>query len=411
MAALGHEPFVVTATFPGEPAQPGLVERYTFDGIPVIRIDRNVHPNTGLRDTYGLPALRAVHERILRGIAPDVVHVCHLINHTSALLEVTRRLGLPTVASFTDFFGFCYTNKLSDIRGRLCAGPNAARSNCVACALFGDDAARAGVTGQVGSRLLPPVVARLPGLVPAWTEMIRALKDRPAHLAAAYASYAGALVPTRFMQDAYRRSGISVPVELSRFGIDIDRAPKPVRAAGPVRLGFVGQLAEHKGLHLLLDALRRQPAGAFTLDIYGDEKLDPPYAARVRGLAQGLETTFRGTFTLDRIAAVLGEMDLLVIPSTWVENSPLILLQALATHTPVLVADVEGMTEFVEPGRNGFTFTPGSVTALAARLATFAEQPGLARDMSAMTHYERTSHHMVQDVAALYARALERAAG
>lgn len=213
------------------------------------------------------------------------------------------------------------------------------------------------------------------------------------------------------MQDAYRRSGISVPVELSRFGIDIDRAPKPVRAAGPVRLGFVGQLAEHKGLHLLLDALRRQPAGAFTLDIYGDEKLDPPYAARVRGLAQGLEATFRGTFTLDRIAAVLGEMDLLVIPSTWVENSPLILLQALATHTPVLVADVEGMTEFVEPGRNGFTFTPGSVTALAARLATFAEQPGLARDMSAMTHYERTSHHMVQDVAALYARALERTAG
>lgn len=387
------------------------MERYSFDGIAVIRIDRNVHPNTGLRDTYTLPALRAVHERILRGIAPDVVHVCHLINHTSALLEVTHRLGLPTVASFTDFFGFCYTNKLSDVRGRLCAGPNRSRSNCVACALFTDGGPPADPLRRIGARLLPPVVARLPGLVPAWREMIGALKARPDHLAEAYGAYAGALVPTRFMLEAYRRSGIGVPLELSRFGIDIDRAPKPVRAGGPVRLGFVGQLAEHKGLHLLLEALHRQPQGAFTLDIYGDEKLDPPYAARVRGLAKGLEAHFRGTFTLDRIAAVLGEMDVLVIPSTWVENSPLILLQALATHTPVLVADVEGMSEFVEEGRSGYTFTSGSVPALAARLGRFAREPGLARDMSAMTHYERTSRHMVADVAALYGRATGRAAG
>lgn len=394
---------MVTATFAGEPPQKALVERYEFDGVPVIRIDRNVHPNTRLRDTYDLPSLRAVHERILRDIRPDIVHVCHLINHTTALLEVTRRLGLPTVATFTDFFGFCFNNKLSAADGSLCAGPNASRSNCVACSLFADRAAR-NPARRLVARLVSSGAAHLPILVPGLKGTVAALKDRPEHLAAAYGTYAGALTPTRFLMEAYKRTSIGVPLELSRFGIDIDRAPKPARDGGPTRLGFIGQLAPHKGLHLLLKAMREVPQGAFTLAVYGDEGMDPAYAAQVRGLAAGLDVSFRGTFSIERIAQVLGEIDLLVIPSTWVENSPLILLQALATHTPVLVADVEGMSEFVEAGRNGFTFAKGSVADLAARLRPFAQDGGLARAMSVKTHYERTSRHMVADVADFYAR-------
>lgn len=400
---------MVTATFPGEPAQSALVERDSFDGIPVIRIDRNVHPNAALRDTFHLPALRFVHERILKDIRPDIVHVCHLINHTTALLEVTGRLGLPTVATFTDFFGFCFNNKLDAADGSLCAGPDAARANCVACAFFAG-ASGQGTAGGLLRRLVPPVVARAPGLAPAgWRDTIAALRERPGHLAAAYAAYAGALTPTRFMLESYRRSDIRVPLELCRFGIDIDRAPKPERTAGPLRLGFIGQLAPHKGLHLLVEAMRQAEgqagAGAFSLDVYGDERMDPPYAGTVRAAASGLQAAFRGTFPVERMAAVLAEIDLLVIPSTWVENSPLILLQALATHTPVLVSDVEGMSEFVENGVNGFTFAKGSVKALCARLEAFAREPGLARVLSAGTRYDRTSRHMVEDVVAFYDRA------
>ncbi|MEP9353626.1 glycosyltransferase [Xanthobacter sp. KR7-65] len=410
LAALGHEPVVVAATFPGEPAQDSLVERYSFDGVPVIRIDRNVHPNTGVRDTYDLPALRFVHERILRHIQPDMVHVCHLINHTTALLEVTQRLGLTTVASFTDFFGFCYNNKLNAADGSLCRGPDRLRANCVACAFY--PAETRGASSALMRAVVPRVVARAPGLAPAeWRPTIAALAARPGHLAAAYGAYAGALVPTRFMRESYARSGIDVPTELCRFGIDIDRAAKPVRDGGPIRLGFIGQLAPHKGLHLLLDALRQAQAGAFALDVYGDERMDPVYAARVRGLASGLDVTFRGTFAIERIAEVLAGLDVLVIPSTWVENSPLILLQALATHTPVLVADVEGMSEFVEEGRNGFTFEKGSVPALAARLARLAAEPQLAGALAATTSYERTSRHMVDDVVAFYDRARAGGAG
>jgi hypothetical protein len=68
-------------------------------------------------------------------LAPDVVHVCHILSHTTALLEVTRRLGIPTFATLTDFFGFCYNNVLEDERSQLCAGPDTLRANCIACLL------------------------------------------------------------------------------------------------------------------------------------------------------------------------------------------------------------------------------------------------------------------------------------
>lgn len=373
----------------------------------MIRIDRNIHPNRGVRDTYHLPDLRFVHERILRGIRPDVVHVCHLINHTSALLEVTRRLGLRTVATFTDFFGFCYNNKLSAVDGSLCRGPDARRANCIACALLADGSVGEGPGGRLARSVLPPILARAPRLGGGWRDTIEAIRIRPDHLREAYGAYAGALAPTRFLMESYRRNGFAGPLELNRFGIDIDRAPKPLRAPGPVRLGFIGQFAPHKGLHLLLEAMRRVEAGAFSLDVFGDETMDPEYAARVRGLAAALPVAFRGTFAADRLPSILGDLDVLVIPSTWVENSPLILLQALATHTPVLVADVEGMSEFIEPGRNGFSFAKGSVADLAAKLGPFVQDPSLARELSAQTHYGRTSRAMVEDVVAFYDRARE----
>ncbi|MGH6797457.1 MAG: methyltransferase domain-containing protein, partial [Roseiarcus sp.] len=84
------------------------------------------------------------------------------------------------------------------------------------------------------------------------------------------------------------------------------------------------------------------------------------------------------------------------------ENSPLILLQALATHTPVIVSNVLGMTEFVEDGRNGFHFSRGDAASLTAVLRKVADDPALATRLSASTSYERTPADMARDVLAIY---------
>ena len=66
---------------------------------------------------------------------------------------------------------------------------------------------------------------------------------------------------------------------------------------------------------------------------------------------------------------------MLVIPSRWYENSPLVLLYALATRTPVIVTDVKGMTEFVRDDWNGYTFPMNDVNRLTEILQKVIDDP------------------------------------
>lgn len=98
---------------------------------------------------------------------------------------------------------------------------------------------------------------------------IEDIARRPETLASLYnGGYAGAVAPTRFLRGAYERNGITVPMHSIWFGVDIDRSPKPERPAGHVPvIGFIGQIAPHKGTDLLIEAFRRLPRKSAELRI------------------------------------------------------------------------------------------------------------------------------------------------
>jgi glycosyltransferase involved in cell wall biosynthesis len=168
--------------------------------------------------------------------------------------------------------------------------------------------------------------------------------------------------------------------------------------------GFIGQIARHKGTDILVDALRRLGKGRAKLRIYGPSDQDPVYMDRLRSAAEGLAVEFAGTFPKEQMAQVLSEIDVLVIPSRWYENSPLVLLNALATHTPVIVSDVAGMTEFIEEGKNGFSFERGDSGALAELMRRFTSDRWLAAEMARRTSFERTIEVMSRDTIQVYSR-------
>jgi glycosyltransferase involved in cell wall biosynthesis len=409
----GHDPVVVSAIFPGEPKKPKLITTYEYDGVPVYVIDKNYFPNTRVQDTYYQPAIRQTYVDLLREIRPDIVHVMHLINHTGVLLEAIHSLNLPIVATLTDFFGFCFNNKLEAADGSLCQGPNSRRTNCLACYL---KASSQNSTVSPLSRLAgrPPVlswaataierITKIPGLRKSTLAgQVLDITRRPNTLAACYGHYHAVIAPTQFLKNAYLRNGLTIPIHEIRFGVDLPRKPKPAREkAVPIRFGFIGQIAAHKGTDILVDAFARLPPGNAELLIYGPEDQDPAYTARLKSLANGRAIAFKGTFAKNGIAEVLAGMDFLVIPSRWYENSPLVLLNALASHTPVIVSDVEGMTEFVNDEQNGFVFSRGSVDDLERVLRQIVTQPGKARDMSLRTSYARNTKTMTAEVVAVY---------
>jgi glycosyltransferase involved in cell wall biosynthesis len=419
LRTLGHEPVVVSAIFAGEPPQPATVHRYAHDGIPVLSIDKNAYPHSRVKDTYYQPSMSKVLGEILDEARPDIVHVTHLINHTAVLLEAVAARRLPTVATFTDFFGFCYNNKLEAHDGSLCAGPASPAVNCLACHLkaVADASSANDLRARMARR---PVVAAvrahamhfaqtLPSLrAGALAGQVQDIVQRPRILETLYRQYARAIVPTAFIEGAYARNGFARPMDRIPFGVDIDRAPKRrTREGPPLVIGFIGQVMSHKGPDLLLDAARAalQPQD-YEVRIYGSMTQDPGYAASLARRASGLPVRFMGTFAPERMREVMDDLDVLAIPSRWYENSPLVLLNALASQTPVIVADVEGMTEFVRDGVNGYTFARGSARSLAAVLTRIALDPSALRRMSATTEYAMTTREMTRRTLEVYDRVL-----
>jgi glycosyltransferase involved in cell wall biosynthesis len=232
---------------------------------------------------------------------------------------------------------------------------------------------------------------------------VHAAVERPGILADAYKAYSAAIAPTRFLRGAYEANGIDVPMHDVKFGVDLPRDPKPRRATSvPITIGYIGQMASHKGVDLLVDAFVALGPVAAELHIFGAEDQDPALMARLREAARDRPVRFRGTFPKEQMAKVLEDLDLLVIPSRWYENSPLVLLNGLASHTPVLVSDVDGMTEFVEIGRSGFTFKRSDRGDLERVLREIVNAPDALRAMTRTTEYPRTTRAMAEDVVAVY---------
>ena len=92
-----------------------------------------------------------------------------------------------------------------------------------------------------------------------------------------------------------------------------------------IALGFLGTIVWHKGVHVLIDAIRAMPPGSCEALIFGNTQTFPDYVAQLRATAAGLPVTFRGSFPNGDAAAAFGEIDVLAVPSLWPENSPLVI--------------------------------------------------------------------------------------
>jgi glycosyltransferase involved in cell wall biosynthesis len=415
---MGHEVVIVSAVFPGESKRAAFITRYEYQGLEVYCLDKNYFPHS-IRETYYQESLLDTHKSLLSEIKPDLVHVTHLFNHTASLLDALKTLGIPSITTLTDFYGVCFNHRLEAANGSSCAGPNRDRSNCLTCYVKAKT-----VTERQG--ILAKLMGKFPSILDFLAKSLRiavhmpyfrhskiagavkAIEDRPDVLAQHYLSFHAAVAPTRFLKNAYEANGFAVPLHVMHFGVDVPRHPKPASRLRAIRFGYIGQIAQHKGVDILTQAFAALPAASAELFIYGSESQKFGYLPALKKVITPNPVYFKGTFPKDRLAEVLQELDCLVIPSRWHENSPLVLLNSLATHTPVIVSDVEGMTEFVENGRNGFIFRRDSVDELYEIMLRLTSEPQILQHLSKHAEYPRTTREMTEDMVSLYERVLSQ---
>jgi glycosyltransferase involved in cell wall biosynthesis len=152
---------------------------------------------------------------------------------------------------------------------------------------------------------------------------------------------------------------------------------------------FVGRITPHKGIDQLIAAL---PTGA-RLMVAGSEGNDPDlperdYPRLLRRLACGRDVHFLGPVSDSALPALYRQASVLVLPSVHrtVYGRPvrvsellgLVVLEAMASGTPVVCSRLGGLPEVVRHGITGFLVEPGNTEELHERLSQLLHDPDLA---------------------------------
>ena len=184
------------------------------------------------------------------------------------------------------------------------------------------------------------------------------------------------VAPSAALAADFERFGMpTANLEVSDYGLTpLARLPRPPRTSR-LRIGFVGTLVWHKGVHVLLEACRQLPPDRFELKIFGDVNTFPDYTARLREHAEGLPVQLMGAFDNANVAAVYTEIDVLVVPSLWPENSPLVIHEAFMASVPVVGARQGGIPGLVSHGVSGLLYDAFSPSDLAASLRMLIDDP------------------------------------
>lgn len=401
MQARGHEVVVLARTARGEGPDFSIREE-RFEGLRVLRILRR-EPDMSLADSYRHAGAEAAFARLLLAEKPDLVHFQHLIHLSAGLVEVARELDLPTVLTCHDYWALCPRVQLIRPDGVRCEdGMDAGCFLCIKEQSL-DQIPRLKRTGQATGPFLDALEKgigkgrMLPeGLRRRW-EGITDLRARRPYVTGAYKAADLRISPSRFLRKVLiDKAGMPAHTTLfSDNGLRVGEAralAKRPAADGKLRLGFVGSLVWYKGGEVMVRAMQELDPARFELHIHGDFKPDSdPHHAELRRLAPA-HVHFHGRFDNARIAEVYSGIDVLIVPSTWWENSPLTIHEAHIFETPVVASNIGGMAEFVSDGVDGLHFQVGDPADLARVLRRFADEPGLlaslARDFPAIKSIE-----------------------
>ncbi len=353
-----------------------------LEGVPVRRIGlhHRLSPNPELRD-YENPFAGRLLARYLDQVDFDVVHLFHPRNIGTGAIEEPRLRGLPLVVHLMDFWWVCPNYLLLRRNGDLCDGPPEGGAGCIPC-----------IDPRLDSTLAEK---RVDGLVRAVAEQptpagnhrasivrqAHALLGRKEHLLALLAEADRVIAPSQFLAGIYRAHGLPAArlVHLA-YGLDPNRfVDMPVRKAMPGRprldVGYVGSISRHKGVHVLLEALRHLDGVDLHVHLHGSRDSQPGYSeALVDGIADP-RVTFHGTFQPAELGGVLAALDVLVVPSLWYENTPFSVLEAMHVGLPVLASNLGGIVEAVVEGESGMLFEPGNSRQLATLLRNLTEHP------------------------------------
>lgn len=408
----GHEVTVLTG-FPVAENLPDdqRITQYDIEGVSVYRYAHAMLPTAEqpavTEIEYDNHLATRLFDELVCTLKPNIIHFFHFARLGTGLIDVAVKYAIPAYYTPTDFWTICPTNQLLLLDNSMCKGPSCAAGNCVKhIGMLTRDAK----TKQYLSVIPNPVADVLTIITKKYLTQrhplaleIAAMVKRHQTNVARVNQLNTLFSPTRLMTDKLVANGVKTNIVSTAYGIDVSGYEHAQTRTGTAKtIGFIGTLSEAKGCHVLIDAFKQLNV-ELRLKIYGSFEHYPDYAQNLKTLAADCAAIeFCGTFPNSQIAKVLSELDALVVPSLWYENTPLVVYSALAARCPVIASNFAGMSEVVRHEENGLLFTAGDSSDLADTLRVLATTPDLLTRLSANCKPPKSTVQYVDELEAVY---------
>jgi len=348
-----------------------------FHGLSIYQINLPIVAHC-FQKRYQNPSVENAFKIILEKINPDIVHVSHLNYLSSTLLKIIKKRGIPIVFTLHDFWLMCPRGQLIHTDHSICEEINVEKcATCVENYFPTKEDARLGIIAR--EKYMKNIVENVDVFI----------------------------APSNFLRERFIDWGIPASkIVYSDYGFntnyfnDFKKVP-----SNKIRFGFTGRIIPVKGVQLLIQAFNRLDGENAILKIFGKETVGTQY---LKKNVKKSNIEFVGPYNNWEIKKVLSDIDVLVVPSIWYENSPLVIHEAFLAKIPVITSNLGGMKELVTDGKNGFLFKVGDVEDLLLKIKEFIKNPSLIEKFGKAVPAVKSIEDDASFISSIYEKLVEK---
>lgn len=373
-----------------------LVEEGEYDNIPYTAVFTN---SSEKYTTLSNQRINRQFNKIIEKFQPDIIHFQHLLGLGLDLIDVGKKYHIPMVMTTHDYFLICSFAHLINGKKNVCNNYHNP-FNCINCfeIYLGykiRKIAKCNITG---------IVTIVKNIIKAFLNRIISVKryfiitNRKRRIESLFEKIDLFISPSIILQKKLVERGIpKEKIIVLDSGINLDLFKNINKNSSErVRIGFIGSLVDKKGIFVILDAF--EGINNAVLNLFGTA-----IEATVQKINHMNENIiFHGPFNHPEINNIFKNIDVLIVPSICMENSPLIIREAFATKTPVIASDIGGLSEMIRHGENGYLFKAGDSKGLKILINNIIDQPKIINKLTKNIKKPKSMNKNAEEMEKIY---------
>ncbi|WP_318640098.1 glycosyltransferase [Flavobacterium ardleyense] len=295
---------------------------------------------------------------LIREIKPHVAHIGHLNHLSTGIIDELNKLNIPIIFTLHDFWLMCPRGQFltrsigKENNFQLCSGQEDKKcaTNCYEVYFSGKEEDLETDTDN-------------------WKNWIQNRMNETRNIVDKVALF---IAPSNYLRDRFIKD-FKIPedkITYLDYGFPVEYLTQTEKSVEITNytFGYIGTHIPSKGINLLIEAFSKIEAAA-TLKIFGRANGQSTNALKQLAEISINPIEFHGEYINQNLAnEVFSNVDCIVVPSIWAENSPLVIHEAQSCKIPVITADFGGMKEYVMHKENGLLFEHRNANSLQEQL-------------------------------------------